>query len=102
MNAKILVTGFAIKKSLSLVTRGQVTAAASAKTGSVRSYEEIPGPKPFPVLGNAWRFLPKIGTKYFLTQRKFESNNIIINEKQAIDHLRKWSPPDPSGNLGTI
>lgn len=24
-------------------------------------FEQIPGPKPFPFIGNVWRFLPKIG-----------------------------------------
>lgn len=27
-----------------------------------RPYSEIPGPKPIPLLGNTWRFLPYIGT----------------------------------------
>lgn len=27
-----------------------------------RPYTEIPGPKPIPLLGNTWRFLPFIGT----------------------------------------
>lgn len=28
-----------------------------------RSYSAIPGPKPVPLLGNTWRFLPYLGTK---------------------------------------
>ncbi|KYN22783.1 hypothetical protein ALC57_04563 [Trachymyrmex cornetzi] len=28
---------------------------------SVRPYDEIPGPQPIPILGNAWRLLPLIG-----------------------------------------
>ncbi|XP_065211300.1 probable cytochrome P450 301a1, mitochondrial [Planococcus citri] len=28
---------------------------------NVRSYDEVPGPKPFPIIGNSWRFLPVIG-----------------------------------------
>jgi len=28
---------------------------------SHRSYSDIPGPKPIPLLGNTWRFLPYIG-----------------------------------------
>lgn len=27
-----------------------------------RPYSEIPGPKPIPLLGNTWRFLPYLGT----------------------------------------
>ncbi|XP_052749657.1 probable cytochrome P450 49a1 [Galleria mellonella] len=28
---------------------------------SVKSWEEVPGPKPLPLLGNTWRFIPYIG-----------------------------------------
>lgn len=35
-----------------------------------RPYSEIPGPKPIPLLGNTWRFLPYIGTiKVFFGNR---------------------------------
>lgn len=27
----------------------------------IRSFEDIPGPKPLPILGNLWRYLPLIG-----------------------------------------
>lgn len=27
----------------------------------IRSYDEVPGPKPLPIIGNSWRFLPVIG-----------------------------------------
>lgn len=30
---------------------------------NVKSYKEIPGPKPIPLLGNTWRFIPLIGKK---------------------------------------
>ncbi|KAL0111384.1 hypothetical protein PUN28_012938 [Cardiocondyla obscurior] len=30
-------------------------------TSSVRPYDEVPGPRPIPILGNAWRLLPLIG-----------------------------------------
>lgn len=29
--------------------------------GDAVPYENIPGPKPFPFIGNTWRFLPYIG-----------------------------------------
>ena len=28
---------------------------------NVKSYEEVPGPKPIPILGNTWRLFPVIG-----------------------------------------
>lgn len=28
---------------------------------NAKPFEDIPGPKPFPVIGNLWRFLPYIG-----------------------------------------
>jgi hypothetical protein len=31
-----------------------------------KPYEEIPGPKPYPVVGNLWRFLPGIGKLLFI------------------------------------
>lgn len=30
--------------------------------GELRGYDQIPGPKAIPFLGNSWRFLPIIGT----------------------------------------
>lgn len=33
----------------------------------VKSFEQIPGPKPLPFLGNTWRFTPVIGNKNKLT-----------------------------------
>ncbi|TGZ38315.1 Uncharacterized protein DBV15_00404 [Temnothorax longispinosus] len=30
-------------------------------SSSIRPYDEVPGPRPIPILGNAWRLLPLIG-----------------------------------------
>lgn len=30
-------------------------------SSSARPYDEVPGPRPIPILGNAWRLLPLIG-----------------------------------------
>lgn len=30
-------------------------------SSSVKPYDEVPGPRPIPILGNAWRLLPLIG-----------------------------------------
>lgn len=39
----------------------QDVAEASSQWDSARPYSDIPGPKPLPVIGNAWRFMPYIG-----------------------------------------
>ncbi|XP_068083408.1 probable cytochrome P450 49a1 [Anabrus simplex] len=45
------------------VSRAEMSMAATQQEVSkVKSYEEIPGPKPLPLIGNTWRFLPFIGT----------------------------------------
>jgi hypothetical protein len=31
-----------------------------------KPFEDIPGPKPLPVIGNAWRFIPYIGNVFYL------------------------------------
>jgi hypothetical protein len=50
--------------ALHVKTRNSTTAATEflqREWNSARPYEEIPGPKPLPVFGNLWRFLPHIG-----------------------------------------
>lgn len=54
-------------------TRWRSTAASSVATGSpadidatndmivAKSYNEVPGPRPWPIIGNTWRMLPIIG-----------------------------------------
>lgn len=44
------------------------TTAAEEDYNLVRSYREIPGPKPIPFLGNTWRFIPYIGNKNIFIQ----------------------------------
>jgi hypothetical protein len=46
---------------ISVAARWASTAAASGHR--VKPYEQIPGPKPLPLVGNAWRFIPKIGAR---------------------------------------
>ncbi|XP_011500803.1 PREDICTED: probable cytochrome P450 301a1, mitochondrial [Ceratosolen solmsi marchali] len=50
--------------SESLTTRPSIestTSSASASELQAKPYEDIPGPKPLPILGNTWRLFPVIG-----------------------------------------
>ncbi|CAB3366881.1 Hypothetical predicted protein [Cloeon dipterum] len=43
--------------------RPQTTVAAVASSSNlVKTYDEIPGPKPLPIIGNAWRFMPQLSS----------------------------------------
>jgi hypothetical protein len=50
--------------------RGNTTVAATQATPEewecAKPFEDIPGPKPLPVIGNAWRFIPYIGNVFYL------------------------------------
>ena len=39
----------------------EAAAAADSSPATVQSFDEIPGPKGLPVIGNVWRYLPVIG-----------------------------------------
>ncbi|KAG8221875.1 hypothetical protein J437_LFUL003251 [Ladona fulva] len=36
--------------------------AESTEFATARPYSEVPGPKPIPILGNSWRFIPFVGS----------------------------------------
>jgi hypothetical protein len=38
-----------------------VTQVRPEEWDCAKPYEDIPGPKPLPIIGNAWRFIPYIG-----------------------------------------
>ncbi|KAF4526692.1 hypothetical protein B566_EDAN010122 [Ephemera danica] len=52
---------FQCKRQLMMVAHASSVAAPMQQT-TPRPYTDIPGPKPLPLIGNAWRFLPFIGT----------------------------------------
>lgn len=37
------------------------TGLSQGELDSARPYSQVPGPKPYPLLGNTWRLLPYIG-----------------------------------------
>nr|QCY41330.1 cytochrome P450 301B1 [Phenacoccus solenopsis] len=47
--------------TLSMNGSPQIICGPSILSNEIRPYETIPGPKPIPLLGNSWRFLPFIG-----------------------------------------
>ncbi|CAB3362650.1 Hypothetical predicted protein [Cloeon dipterum] len=50
------------KRVFLIALKRRATSAAATASAPVKSYDEIPGPKPLPLIGNAWRFLPYIGS----------------------------------------
>ncbi|XP_045778368.1 probable cytochrome P450 49a1 [Maniola jurtina] len=42
-------------------THAAATSVLETLVPSVKSWDEVPGPKPLPLLGNTWRFIPYIG-----------------------------------------
>ncbi|KAG5868300.1 hypothetical protein JTB14_017578 [Gonioctena quinquepunctata] len=61
---------------------------------SARPYQEIPGPKPLPVVGNVWRFMPFIGELHnipiqeMLTLFKEKYGNVVA--LRGIIGSRNW------------
>lgn len=52
-----------------------------------RAYSEIPGPKPIPLLGNTWRFLPFIGISHQIP---------AISYFSYVSHLHRDTKRNPS------
>lgn len=58
----ILVRGICTGKWLrTLETYTTIEEERQQDVSDIRPYSEMPGPKPIPILGNTWRFLPFIG-----------------------------------------
>lgn len=45
---------------------------------NAKPFNQIPGPVPLPVIGNTWRFLPKIGNNYISDLNSETKRNLII------------------------
>jgi hypothetical protein len=43
-----------------------------AEWDKARPYEDVPGPKPLPLIGNFWRFLPYIGQLPMFVYKAFQ------------------------------
>ena len=55
-----------------------------------KPFEEIPGPKPLPIIGNIWRFIPYIGnvTYCFVTAFKVHQQSENVQKKCALSFCR--------------
>ena len=51
-----------------------------------KSFEDIPGPKPLPIVGNTWRFIPFLGnvTYCFVTPFKVYQQSKSMQQKCAL------------------
>ncbi|PNF13667.1 hypothetical protein B7P43_G16772 [Cryptotermes secundus] len=60
-----------------LKRRNSTMAATQARPEEwdyAKTFEDIPGPKPLPVIGNAWRFIPFLGDLYRLTDERYHKD----------------------------
>uniref|UniRef100_A0AAT9UVE0 Cytochrome P450 301B1 n=1 Tax=Maconellicoccus hirsutus TaxID=177089 RepID=A0AAT9UVE0_MACHI len=48
------------RSSISIAAQN-IENVSSMFNNNIKSYDEVPGPKPLPIIGNSWRFLPIIG-----------------------------------------
>ncbi|CAH0560855.1 unnamed protein product [Brassicogethes aeneus] len=59
MSKKKLVQAF--RRAISSTPKQKVRVLSASDKLDVLPYSEVPGPKPIPLLGNNWRFLPLVG-----------------------------------------
>ncbi|XP_046391143.1 probable cytochrome P450 49a1 [Ischnura elegans] len=52
------------RRSIHTTVARKAIAEATASDAGVKPFDEIPGPKPLPIVGNIWRFLPYVGEYY--------------------------------------
>jgi hypothetical protein len=63
-----------------------VAQARPEKWDCAKPFEDIPGPKPLPIIGNTWRFIPYIGnvTYCFLTHLNDNQQSDSMQQKCAL------------------
>jgi hypothetical protein len=63
-----------------------VVQARPEEWGYAKPFEDIPGPKPLPIIGNVWRFAPFIGnvTYWFVTPFKVHQQSESKQQKCAL------------------
>ena len=63
-----------------------VTQARPEEWDYAKPFEDIPGPKPLPIVGNMWRFIPFLGnvTYCIVTPFKIHQNSESMQQKCAL------------------
>jgi hypothetical protein len=63
-----------------------VAQARPEEWGYAKPFEDIPGPKPLPIIGNTWRFIPYLGnvTYCFVTPFKVHQQSESKQQKCAL------------------
>jgi hypothetical protein len=63
-----------------------VAQARPEEWGYAKPFEDIPGPKPLPIIGNTWRFIPYLGNVIycFVTPFKFHQQSENLQQKCAL------------------
>jgi hypothetical protein len=69
--------------------RNSTAAVAQARPEEweyAKPFEDIPGPKPLPIIGNIWRFIPYLGnvTYCFLTPLNDNHQSENVQQKRAL------------------
>jgi len=63
-----------------------VAEARPEEWGYAKPFEDIPGPKPLPIIGNTWRFIPYLGNVFycFITPFKVHQQSKSMQQKCAL------------------
>lgn len=95
----------AMKLKLFFQTRNKlarsITTPTSSPSDTLKPFEEIPGPKPLPLIGNIWRYFPLIGdyridTLYENAQLNKKKYGSLVREQITSRHtiLHLFDPDD--------